>query len=59
MRALLPSHEFVYSLSQLRWLSSRTLDASELSSLRESLLREEAQYQEALADAFSRFELPD
>ena len=44
---------------QLRWLSSRTLDASELSSLRESLLREEAQYQQALAYAFSRFELPD
>lgn len=44
---------------QLRWLSSRTLDASELSDMRESLLREEAQYQQALADAFSRFELPD
>jgi len=44
---------------QLRWLSSRTLDASALSSLRESLLREEAQYQEALAAAFSRFEPQD
>ena len=59
MRVLLPSHEFVYSLSQLRWLSSRTLDATELSVMRETLLREEAQYQQALAYAFSRFELPD
>jgi len=59
MRVLLPSHEFVYRLSQLRWLSSRTLDATELSVMRETLLREEALYQQALADAFSRFEAPD
>lgn len=41
---------------QLRWLSSRRLDPSELSSLRESLLREEVQYQQALAAAFEAFE---
>lgn len=39
---------------QLRWLSARTLERDELSSLRAALLREEEQYQTMLAEAYSK-----
>ena len=44
---------------QLRWLSARTPDASELSEMRASLLREEENYQRMLSEAFAKYEPSD
>lgn len=42
--------------AQLRWLSARELEQGELAALRAQLLREEAEYQQALAEAYARLE---